>query len=97
VRFFRSTDPQKIMSHLALSNPDFVVLDGFPASQTSLLPAVTAYPSRFELVYTTQAAPRTYILRVRAGDEAGGTGSRGARGRAGSAAALRGDRVDERQ
>ena len=94
MRFFRSTDPQKIMSHLALSNPDFVVLNGFPASQTFLLPAVTAYPERFELVYTTQAAPRTYILRVRAGDEAG---AQGAEGRAGSAAALRGDRADERQ
>ena len=67
IHFLKSTDPEEVMAYLARYPDEFLVADSSSEIGKYFLPAVNAYPSRFELVYTTEAVPRTYILRLREG------------------------------
>lgn len=71
IRFFKSTDPEQALAHLARYKADFVVVDDTFVTAQYVKPAIHAYPGRFEAVHATRAAPTTYILRVRKGQEAG--------------------------
>jgi len=58
------SDRHKVMADIDSSGADYVVIDRFTQStQAYLIPAINAYPGRFEIVYKTPP-PETFVLKI---------------------------------